>query len=262
MRFILLTFLLISVLACGSGTGSADGLATAAPDRKLLALSQDLLYAVKTEKPTVDLERSLSGMSAEDLSKGLPDDRSRNLFWVNMYNAWYQLFAVRDGLDRPKIFTHRGILFKGFSLTLDDIEHGILRRYRSKYSLGYLPQLLPAQVIKDLAVRKPDFRIHFALNCGARSCPPIAFYEYDLLEEQFDLAAKTFLNAETTVDDEKKLVFATRIMEWFSADFGGKSGQLKILSSYLGRDLSGYSIRYRDDDWTDALMNFGEAPRG
>ena len=258
MRLLHFPLIILSVLACGSGNPQQVTPSGTQHNRKLLSLSQDLLYAVKTEKPTADLERDLSALSAADLANGLPDDRSRNLFWVNLYNAWYQLFAVRDGLDRPKIFTYRGILFKGFSLTLDDIEHGILRRYRSKYSLGYLPQLLPAQVVKDLAVRKPDFRIHFALNCGARSCPPIAFYEYELLEEQFDLAAKSFLNAETTVDEDKKLVHATRIMEWFSADFGGKAGQLKILSKYLGRDLSGYSIRYRDYDWTDALMNFGD----
>ena len=177
------------------------------------------------------------------------------------YNAWYQLFAVRDNLDRPEIFTHRGIRFKGFSLTLDDIEHGILRRYRSKYSLGYLPQLLPAEVIKRLAVSRPDFRIHFALNCGARSCPPIAFYEIDLLDQQLDLAAKTYLTSESEVKDNEKIVYTTRLMEWFHGDFGGKKGQLEILSKYLGRNLSGYSIRYRDYDWSDALMNFGEGPK-
>ncbi len=258
MRSLQIPILILSMVACGSGTGRMEGPAAAEPDRKLLALSQDLLYAVKTESPSGEFEQRLSALSSDDLVRGLPNDRARNLFWVNMYNAWYQLFAVRDGKDRPGIFTHRGIRFKGFSLTLDDIEHGILRRYRSKYSLGYLPQLLPAEVVKALAVKKPDFRIHFALNCGARSCPPIAFYEYDLLDEQLDLAAKTFLNSETVVDEEKKLVYATRIMEWFSADFGGKKGQSQILSKYLGRDLSGYGIRYRDYDWTDALMNFGD----
>ena len=212
MRLLHFPLIILAVLACGSGNPQQVTPSGTQHNRKLLSLSQDLLYAVKTEKPTADLERDLSALSAADLANGLPDDRSRNLFWVNLYNAWYQLFAVRDGLDRPKIFTYRGILFKGFSLTLDDIEHGILRRYRSKYSLGYLPQLLPAEVVKALAVKKPDFRIHFALNCGARSCPPIAFYEYDLLDEQLDLAAKTFLNSETVVDEEKKLVYATRIM--------------------------------------------------
>ena len=42
----------------------------------------------------------------------------------------------------------------------------------------------------------------------------------------------------------------------FHADFGGKRGQRKILSSYLKTDLSGFRIQYRDYDWSDALMNF------
>ena len=39
-----------------------------------------------------------------------------------------------------------------------------------------------------MAVDVIDFRIHFALNCGAKSCPPIAFYSYDKINDQLDLA--------------------------------------------------------------------------
>jgi len=251
--------LILLLAGCTPGSGHAQKMT--GPERDLIKHSQDLLYAVKTGSETAVLEKQLSALTVDQLVQKLPDDRSRNLFWINLYNAWYQLFAARHNLDRPKIFTHRGIIFSGFSLTLDDIEHGILRHYRSKYSLGYLPQLLPAEVIKRLAVEKPDFRIHFALNCGARSCPPIAFYELDLLDEQLDLAARTYLTSESVINTSEKTVSTTRLMEWFHGDFGGKKGQLQILSKYLGKDLSGYSIRYRDYDWTDDLMNFGTGPK-
>jgi len=225
---------------------------------ELIKLSQDLLYAVKTGADISGAEARIGSFSADMLAIGLPEDQHRKLFWLNMYNAWYQILADRDKLERPQIFHHRGIKFNGFVLSLDDIEHGILRRYRSKYSFGYLPQLFPDRTIKKLAVKNPDYRIHFALNCGARSCPPIAFYELEHFDDQLDLAARVYLQNESKVDSESGIVYTTRLMEWFSADFGGKRGCLKILSKYLNRDLKNYTVKFRDYDWSDQLMNFGD----
>lgn len=94
---------------------------------------------------------------------------------------------------RPVIFKDKSIHFADAHFSLDEVEHGILRKYRWKYSFGYLPQFLPAMRIKQLAVEAIDFRIHFALNCGAKSCPPIAFYRYDKINDQLDLATQSFL---------------------------------------------------------------------
>ena len=47
-----------------------------------------------------------------------------------------------------------------------------------------------------------DPRIHFALNCGAVSCPPIAVYEGESLDEQLDIATEGFLEGNTIVDKE------------------------------------------------------------
>jgi hypothetical protein len=236
-----------------------DGQAAVLPEDAggLIRLSQDLLYAVKTEGSTVSFEAQLSKLSQQDLVSGLSNDSYKNLFWINLYNAWYQIFAIREKLERPHIFMHRGINFKGFSLSLDEIEHGILRRYRSKFSLGYLPKLFPEKTIKLLAVQKPDYRIHFALNCGARSCPPIVFYELDTLDAQLDVAARTYLQNETRVDSVNGVIYTTKLMEWYMADFGGKKGCLKILSKFLNADFSGYALHFKDYDWQNDLMNFG-----
>lgn len=42
------------------------------------------------------------------------------------------------------------------------------------------------------AVQPMDKRIHFALVCGAKSCPPIRVYTPDELEEGLDAAAAAF----------------------------------------------------------------------
>ncbi|MBX2900521.1 MAG: DUF547 domain-containing protein [Cyclobacteriaceae bacterium] len=228
------------------------------PDMNLITLSERFLYTVKTGDATDSLEQALSNYSLNELESGLTNDTARKLFWVNLYNAWYQILAGRESKTQPGIFTEKAIYFAGFKLSLDDIEHGILRRYRWKYSLGYLPQFLLSSKIKRLAVREIDYRIHFALNCGAKSCPPIAFYSYDELDEQLDKAARSFLSSETEVDAAKKEVHVTRIMYWFKGDFGGNNGIRKILSAYLGQDFTDYSIQFKDYDWSPDLNRFAE----
>lgn len=175
-----------------------------------------------------------------------------------MYNAWFQILAVREKKKNPEIFTAKLIQVAGEKFTLDDIEHCMLRKYRWKYSKGYLPKFFPGKLIKQLAVSKIDYRIHFALNCGAKSCPPIAFYSYDNIDKLLDLATKYFLNSETEFDDAKKEVRVTKIMDWFIGDFDGKKGIRKIIKDVLQKDVNGYSIKFKPYNWDEALYNFGE----
>jgi hypothetical protein len=107
-----------------------------------------------------------------------------------------------------------------------------------------------------LAVSTIDYRIHFALNCGAKSCPPIAFYKIDNIEKQLDLATQSFLENETIVDEEKKVVTVTKLMLWFKGDFGGKDGIKKILARYLRKDFKSFTINYSEYNWDTSLNNF------
>lgn len=225
-------------------------------DQQLVSLSGQLLLYVKSEDPTDSLELALSRIAPSELKTGLSNDIARKVFWINMYNAWFQILSLRDTVDQSNLFTVKSIPIATMLFSLDEIEHGILRKYRSKYSLGYLPQFFPPSIIKQLSVSKIDYRIHFALNCGAKSCPPIAFYDYDSLEEQLETAARSFLSSETEIDEEKKLVRASKIMEWFKADFGGIRGIRRILSKYLDKDLSGYAIQFKEYNWDAQLKNF------
>lgn len=258
----LLYFLLVFVVYISFGFISIIPISKinteAMPDTSLLKLSESLLYNVKTEKPTADIEKELSGLNKKRIVEGLNNDEAIKTFWVNMYNAWFQILAVREKKKSPEIFTSKLIPIAGKKFSLDEIEHGILRRYRWKYSKGYLPKFFPGKLIKQLAVSKIDYRIHFALNCGAKSCPPIAFYSYDKIDVQLDLAAKSFLSGETEIDDAKKEVRVTKIMDWFIGDFGGKKGIRKIIKTVLQKNVAGYSIKFKPYNWDEALHNFEE----
>ena len=168
---------------------------------ELLSLSERLLESVKREESVLNTEKLLADFETKGLIEGLPDDAAKKTFWINIYNAWYQILAVREQMKRPEIFTKKAILIAGIKFSLDDMEHGILRKYRWKYSMGYFPAFFPGKQIKQLAVSSVDYRIHFALNCGAKSCPPIFFYSYDNIENQLDLATRSFLLSETEIDD-------------------------------------------------------------
>jgi len=226
------------------------------PNLNIIELSGTLLYQVKTETATDSIETALANLPTDSLVTALDNDDARKTFWINIYNAYFQMLAIRQHKTKPGIFTKKLITIAGTKFSLDNIEHGILRRYRWKLSLGYLPQACPSKIIKQLGVSKIDYRIHFALNCGDKSCPPIAFYNYANINRQLEIATTSFLTNETEIDTANKLVGASKIMQWFKADFGGKKGTLKVLSQYLKYDFTGYRIAYKPYSWDEKLKNY------
>lgn len=86
----------------------------------------------------------------------------------------------------------------------DDIEHGILRSNAvAPASIGALlklpflahPQFKKGDPRRGYAVSPLDPRIHFALVCGAKSCPPIKLYTPDNLDEGLQVGAPLCLCA-------------------------------------------------------------------
>ncbi len=62
----------------------------------LLHLSSQLLYKIKMNEPVARIEQELSCFTTLSLQEGLPDDAARKVIWINLYNAYYQLFSIRD----------------------------------------------------------------------------------------------------------------------------------------------------------------------
>jgi hypothetical protein len=141
-------------------------------------------------------------------------------------------------------------------LSLDDIEHGILRHSKIKWSLGHLNKLFPGKFEKKFRVHSVDYRIHFALNCGAKSCPPIAYYAPEKIEAQLELATKNYLRSEVTLDTGKNVAYLPAIMGWFRGDFGGKKGMRSLLKKHGISQNVKPVIRFKKYDWNLFLNNY------
>jgi len=231
-----------------------EGLSEIGIDR----IAEELLFAVKVNKETTRILKRLELLSQEQLAGVLNDDLPKKAFWINCYNAFYQILRKELRLSKKTIYRTKEIKIANASFSLDDIEHGILRRYKLKHSFGFLTNPFASALIKKLAVDVVDYRIHFALNCGAKSCPPIAFYKRENIEKQLDLATQSFLASETNYDEENKIVHTTALFQWFRFDFGGEEGVRQIYMNQLGKDISEYAIKYNDYSWDEHLDNYSE----
>ncbi len=221
-------------------------------------ISEQLLLAVKMQQSPNKLIAELEQLNLQQLQADLKTDALKKAFWINCYNAYFQILRKTWKVNKSEIYTKKIIVIAGEKFSLDDIEHGILRRYRYKFSLGYLPNPFAPNLIKQLAVSQIDYRIHFALNCGAESCPPIAFYSSDKIEQQLELATLSFLETETAVLNDKKEIHISTLFKWFLGDFGGRKGTRKILAEKLEIETNGYALIYKPYSWEEALDNYSE----
>ena len=111
-----------------------------------------------------------------------------------------------------------------------------------------------------------DPRIHFALVCGASSCPPISIYQADKLDVQLDLAARSFVNGGGVLLNKDEMTLSlSPIFQWYSVDFGGnwmgigkRYAVINYVAQYLAdeddrRFLQEHSedlrVTYQEYDW-------------
>ena len=227
---------------------------------KLVQLSQEFMYAAKTGEETAGFIMQLQQLSMDNLQSTIKTDDEKKAFWINLYNAYTQVALKKNPEQykkRGKFFGSKQIEIAGKQFSLDDIEHGILRRSKIKWSLGHLNKLFPGKTEKALRVDKLDYRLHFALNCGAKSCPPIAFYKPENINQQLDLATKAYLQGEAEYDEATNTVKLPTLMSWFRRDFGGKKKMIALLQqlSIVPADTKP-KIKFKTYDWTLYLQNY------
>lgn len=223
-------------------------------------LSQDYIYKAKTGDSLMAIAAQLQNLDYSVLQTTLKTDNERKAFWINIYNGYTQAAlkaAPEKYKDRSAFFKAKTINVAGEIFSLDDIEHGILRHSKIKWSLGHFNKLFPSKREKQLRVDTLDYRIHFALNCGAKSCPPIAFYNAENLDAQLELATKAYLTGEAEYDSAKNIVRVPKLMSWFRTDFGGKKGMRKILQKQgVIPATAKPSVEFKDYDWNLYLDNY------
>ena len=171
-----------------------------------------------------------------NLAQFPPDDEfDRNevmAYWINAYNAFtvklildnYPLASIMD-LDNGKVWDRKWIKIGGRAYSLNEIEHDILRKaYR-------------------------DARIHFAVNCAAKSCPPLAnkAFTAENLESMLNKQASSFINNSQFNQISSSRASISKIFEWYASDFGDI---IAYLNRYANIRLSvGSQVAYNEYNW-------------
>uniref|UniRef100_A0A6B2LF51 DUF547 domain-containing protein n=1 Tax=Arcella intermedia TaxID=1963864 RepID=A0A6B2LF51_9EUKA len=206
-----------------------------------------------------DFEKATKMLHFVDLEK--MDEVARKVFFINLYNTAIIHGRVRhkepnNMLTRLKFFSEVGYKIGGFWFSLNDMEHGILRSNGVNPATGSL-QWSSSDPRLSFAVPL-DPRIHFALVCGAKSCPPIRIYTEVNYESALQLASLNFIQNSVQVEDKK--VTLSMIMKWYAPDFGGDSKRvLEFVVPFLENERAEkvkqliqdgtFKITYAPYDW-------------
>lgn len=194
------------------------------------------------------LDAYLSDLASAEIPS-LPGNELAALF-INAYNA-YTVKTILDGMTQngdfeiesireiPEVFGVAVHPVGGHTLSLDDMEHGVLR-----------------PIFRDP-------RVHFAVNCASLSCPPLAEHAFTgaALEEQLEAATLRTLGDPDYVRVEDGTVVLTKILDWFGDDFTdpGNRGAEPTVAAFAARyspdaraaldDNENAPVRFLDYDW-------------
>ena len=196
------------------------------------------------------LDGYIAGQAALTPSKlGKPEQFA---YWANLYNAItlkvivdaYPVASIRDIKSAgvwfdPKAFigpwVAKRVVVEGRDLSLDEIEHSILRE------------------------QFKDPRVHYSVNCASYGCPNIGLkaWRAETLEAELDAAARAFINHPRGVSVAKDGgLKVSSIYSWFKSDFGGSdAGLIAHFKRYAGPELAkaletSKTISGDDYDWS------------
>jgi hypothetical protein len=222
-------------------------------------LSTEMIEAHAKKENTDRFINIFKDCKIDQLAAQISTDQLRLTFWINVYNG-YILHILRKNPslyeDRSAFFAAKQVNIGGHMFSFADIEHGILRRSQHPLMLGYVKRWFVNDIEKKFRMDKRDYRVHFALNCGAKSCPSVYPYNYTEISNQLDKSAVQFLKRTTACSDNKCSV--TSIFSWFRGDFGGSRKIYKVLQRYqiIEKSAPKPKISYSNYDWTLDLDNF------
>jgi hypothetical protein len=195
------------------------------------------------KKEEKQLDAYLSVLETANTAQLAPSEQFA--FYINAYNAWTiklilsgypGITSIRDlgGRIFDKPFAKKIARLDGETVSLDHIENDILRP------------------------RFKDPRVHFAINCAAKSCPPLRPEPYrgEVLDRQLDEMASAFVNNPNAHRLDGETLYVSKIFKWFSEDF--KEGVPAFLIRYaagglkkkLTTDKARIQLTYLDYDWS------------
>lgn len=157
-------------------------------------------------------------------------------FLANLYNAatlklivdHYPVDSIKDiGNIFSGPWDQKVVRLFGETITLNNLEHDILRK---EYN---------------------EPRLHMALVCAAKGCPPLRSEAYvaERLVAQLDDQSKVFLTSPQglQIDRAKSEARISSIFKWYGKDFPSVRD---FVEKHSGKKLDGLKIRYLDYDWS------------
>ena len=174
----------------------------------------------------------VSGIAAENV--GTMNKKDQLAFYVNAYNAWilhealekYPTKSVKDALYT--FFTSKRIKVAGEQTSFKAFEDGPIRKFG-------------------------DARVHVALNCASRSCPPLLSEPFrgDKLDAQFEKLSKGFVNSDRGVANARgNTVQLSKIFDWYKEDFTEDGGAIEFINKRRSTPLpKDAKISYQEYDW-------------
>lgn len=156
-------------------------------------------------------------------------------YWINLYNA-FTIYAIVEkypinsvmNLEDGKVWDKKKIVIGGESLSLNNIEKDkLLKRFKEP-------------------------RVHFAVNCGAISCPPLLnkAWTEDNIQRYYDKQVRAFINNPKHNTISIKNLEASQIFDWYAGDFGGSDKVVAYFQKYSKTELKDNpKVRYREYNW-------------
>jgi hypothetical protein len=246
----------MGMMAVGQASAQYYLNTTSTHSRYPIALVEQFLTKVRTGENT-DLERhKLASLSRQQLDLALTTDALKYAFWLNLYNGYAQVLLKAEASPNRevnrKVFRRKVVYVSGKVLSLDQIEHGMLRHSRVWWAKGYLRKWPVGHFERQYRVSKLDYRIHFALNCGATSCPPIAFYTPEQVDMQLNLATDHFVQTDSRL--ERDTLKVSKLYSWYSKDFGGAVGVRALVKAKTNLRVTPQTpIQYKAWNWRQKL---------
>jgi len=216
--------------------------------RNVIAPHPSGINRVRYQMVSPDDQKSLKGylqaLQAQAISSY--HRHEQKAYWINLYNALtvdliisrFPVASIRDINISPGLFV-RGpwgaklLTIEGEKLSLDDIEHRILRPIWR------------------------DARVHYALNCASLGCPNLqpAAYTSDNSDALLEKGAREFINHPRGVAIQTGKLQVSSIYVWFQEDFGrGAEDLMQHWQEYAEPALAGALEKYQgglahDYDW-------------
>lgn len=183
-------------------------------------------YAKFTAKDRSTLKAYLEDLEKITITRASKPEQFA--YWVNFYNALtlavvlghYPVKSIKDIRISPGLFSSgpwgkKLVTVEGVALSLDDMEHEILRKFWH------------------------DKRIHYAVSCASIGCPNLAAIAYTArnTNQLLDAGARTYINHPRGVSIKNNALTVSKIYKWYAEDFGSKTQLMRHFQRYANPAL-------------------------